>query len=65
MSDRLEEAFRDIEQGYYKTNIDLGKAWIGYEGAKRVAEALKHNNSVIKIDLTLNNIGARGSRRNF
>ena len=62
MSDRLEDALRDIQQGI-KTEIYLNwTADIRYEEAKRLAETLKYNNTVTKIEICGISIGDKEAR---
>ena len=51
---------RALYNSYFYTTIDLRGNFIGAEGAKYVAEALKVNTSLTEINLAYNAIGAEG-----
>ena len=53
---------RALYNSYFYSTIDLHNNNIGAEGAKYVAEALKVNTSLTKINLSYNNIGDEGKQ---
>ncbi len=53
---------RALYNSYFYSTINLSYDTIGDEGAKYVAEALKVNTSLTKIDLADNNIGDEGAK---
>ena len=42
--------------------MDLSGNKIGYDGAKEIADALKHNTSLQSLDLSYNEIGDDGAK---
>ena len=55
-----DEGKRALYNSYFYTTVNLFSMNIGAEGAKYVAEALKVNTSLTKINLAYNIIGAEG-----